>query len=56
MKGGAKAKAVARREEQARGNWYKQIGNAVCPPVIRAVGERILAVLERAESGAEGAF
>ena len=43
------SKQDARRAEQARGNWYKQIGNAVCPPVIRAVGGKVLAALSQAE-------
>ena len=32
-------------ERRKVAEWYKQIGNAVCPPVVRSIGERMLAVL-----------
>ncbi|CAE8647508.1 unnamed protein product [Polarella glacialis] len=39
--------------EQKRGNWYRQIGNAVCPPVIRVVGERMLEVMVAGGGGSQ---
>jgi len=34
----------------AKGSFYKQIGNAVCPPVVRVIGERLIEAIERAEA------
>lgn len=36
-------------DEAATAHCYKQLGNAVCPPVIGSVGAQILASLRKVE-------
>ena len=42
----------ATAEGHATARAYQQLGNAVCPPVIRAIGEVVIGLLERARRGA----
>ena len=41
-------------DEVATAHSYKQLGNAVCPPVIGAVGAEILSALRKAQERLQG--
>ena len=41
-------------DEVATAHSYKQLGNAVCPPVIGAVGAEILSALRKAQERLRG--
>ena len=41
-------------DAHATGDWYRQIGNAVCPPVVQSIGINMLRALEGVVGGSNG--
>jgi site-specific DNA-cytosine methylase len=51
---GDEAGSATATTEHRRGQWYRQVGNAVCPPVVEAVAAQILIALDAAAAGTGG--